>query len=201
MMDFEELKLYLPKYLSTASDQKLFEDLKSFPENIDDRIFSNLVMNENIVYQGDGFEDFLVINLPDPKIEKAKVVIFSNTCDIDIANERIYSSSICYAPIINLEKYVEKLYARNFDPQRITQFVQSVKKQMISTVFYLPVCEKLSYDSFVFLDKINSCSGTSIPRLDLNNKRLFTLSNYGLYLFLFKLSVHFSRIREGIDRN
>jgi hypothetical protein len=30
---------------------------------------------------------------------------------------------------------------------------------------------------------------------------LFTLSNFGFYLYLLKLSIHFTRIQEKIDRS
>jgi len=36
---------------------------------------------------------------------------------------------------------------------------------------------------------------------ELLRNRLFTLSDYGFYLFLFKLSLHLTRIREGVSRN
>lgn len=52
----------------------------------------------------------------------------------------------------------------------------------------------------MFFDRINNCDNDAMPRNDLDSRRLYSLSNYGLYLFLFKLSVHLTRIREGVDR-
>lgn len=201
MIDLEEIKLYLPKYLSAESEQNLFKNLKSFPENIDSRMYSTMLLDDQIIYQGDGLEELLIINLPDSRIGKAKAMVLSNTCDIDINNVRFFSSSICYAPIFNLQKYIDKLQARKAaSAEKIYQFVQSLKKQRISQIFYLPKEGKLNSDSFIFFDKINSCDNSVIDRRELSDRRLFSLSNYGLYLFLFKLSIHFSRIREGIDR-
>jgi hypothetical protein len=160
-----------------------------------------MLLDDHIIYQGDALEGLLIINLPDSHIGKAKAMVLSNTCDIDINNIRIYSSSICYAPLFNLQKYINKLKARKAAPaEKISQFVQSLKRQRISQVFYLPGGGKLDSDSFIFFDKINSCDNSTIERQALNKIRLFSLSNYGLYLFLFKLSIHFSRIREGIYR-
>lgn len=201
MIDLEEIKLYLPKYLSAESEQNLFKNLKDFPDNIDSRMYSTMLLDDQIIYQGDGLEGLLIINLPDSRIGKAKAMVLSNTCDIDINNVRFFTTSICYSPIFNLQKYVNKLMARKAAPaERISQFVQSLKKQRISQIFYLPHGGKLDSDSFIFLDKINSCDNSTIDRQELGKIRLFSLSNYGLYLFLFKLSIHFSRIREGIDR-
>jgi len=139
MIDLEEIKLYLPKYLSAESEQNLFKNLKDFPENIDSRMYSTMLLDDHIIYQGDALEGLLIINLPDSHIGKAKAMVLSNTCDIDINNVRIFSSSICYSPIFNLQKYTNKLKARNAAPaEKISQFVQSLKKQRISQIFYLP---------------------------------------------------------------
>jgi len=201
MIDLEEIKLYLPKYLSIESEQNLFESIKDFPENLDSRIYSAMHLDEETIFQGDGLEGLLLINLPNSRIDKAKAMILSNTCDIDINNIRIFSSSICYCPIFNLEKYINKLIEKKIASlERITHFINSVRKQMISQIFFLPKGGKLDSDSFIFFDKINSCENKIINRHDLKSTRLFSLSNYGFYLFLFKLSIHFSRIREGIDR-
>lgn len=201
MINLDDIKLYLPKYLSTTSEQDLFKNLLDFPANIDNRVYSNLLFDNDIIYQGDGIDGFLVINLPNTKIKEAKVVILSNTCDVDINNVRMYASSICYTPLINLKKYIEILKIKNnASLERIDQFVQSLKKQKISQILFLPKGGKLDYDAFIFFDKINSCDNMNIKRSALKEKRIFTLSNFGLYLFLFKLSIHFSRIREGVDR-
>lgn len=201
MIDFEEIKIYLPKYLSIESEQNLFNNLKNFPNNINTRIYSTFHLNDQIIYQGDGLEGLLIINLPDSHIRKSKAIILSNTCDINLDNIRMYPPSICYSPIFNLQKFINRLKVRNAaSPEKISHFVNSLKKQKISQIFYLPKGGKLDSDSFIFLNKINSCDNSSIERKNLNKMRLFSLSNYGLYLFLFKLSIHFSRIREDVDR-
>lgn len=202
MIDLEEIKLYLPKYLSTSSEQNLFENLSDFPKNISSRIYSTRHLSDDLIFQGDALEGLLVINLPDPTIRETKSVVLSNTCDTDLQNVRMYPSSICYSPIFNLNKYIEKLKAKKIaSPQKINEFTSQIKNQRISQIFFLPKGGKLTSDSFIFFDKINSCDNNSISREGLSSKRLFSFSNYGFYLFLFKLSMHFSRIREDIDRD
>lgn len=201
MIDFEAIRLYLPKYLSVSSEQNLFENLNDFPENIDSRMYSVIDLNDEIIFQGDGVEGLLVINFPDKTIKEARVIILSNTCDIDVNNVHMYATSICYSPIFNLSKYIKRLETKNVSsPEKIQQFAESIRKQKISQIFFLPKGGKLKSDSFIFFNKINSCDNHSIPREELSKKKLFSLSNYGFYLFLFKLSIHFSRIRESIDR-
>ncbi len=55
-------------------------------------------------------------------------------------------------------------------------------------------------DSIVFLDKIYHVDNRFINRDTLEDQRLFSLSDYGFYMLIFKLSVHFSRIQEKVNR-
>jgi len=202
MPSLEDLQVYLPKYLSPESEKYLFEELKHFPKNIDDRLYASYPLEPDIIYQGDGIDGLLVVNLPDPLIAKAPVMIFSNTCDIDPRNKRLFPSTLVYSPVFNLQKYRDGLIASKMkDAAAIESHIESIKKQRITQMFYLPKGESLQNESFVFLDKINSCDNTFLEKQEIKNLRLFTLSNYGLYLFIFKLSIHFTRITENIDRS
>lgn len=198
-MNFDDFKLYLPKYLSSESDKELFNCLKDFPCNIDKRLYSSKLFNEEILYQGDGIKDILVINLPDNKIDMKNCMLLSNTCDIDLINKRFFPSQIIYAPIFNLNKYNEILSKSSKTQQQINEHILAIKKQSVTQIFYLPKNGSID-ESIVFLDRINNICNTSISRKKIIEQRLFTLSNYGLYLFLFKLSIHFTRIQEKIDR-
>ena len=63
MIAWEDIKQYLPKYLSPDSEGKLFQELKQFPENIDQRLYTERLRNINTIYQGDGIEGFLCVDL------------------------------------------------------------------------------------------------------------------------------------------
>ena len=203
MIPFEDLQIYLPKYLSPGSEQSLFEELKQFPENIDDRLYlSPEYLEPDIIYQGDGIDGLLVVNLPETEIKKVPGMIFSNTCDIDERNRQLFPSTLVYSPIFNLEKYKEGLIESKIKDERsIEDHISSIRKQRITQMFYLPKGGVLSNESIVFLDRVNSCDNSFFEREKIRNMRLFALSNYGLYLFIFKLSVHFTRITEGVDRS
>jgi hypothetical protein len=203
MLSLEEIKIYLPKYLSPESEENLFDQLKQFPENIDDRLYTNYVLDPQLIYQGDGIEGLLVVNLPDTQIRPARGMILSNTCDVDERNKRLFPSSLVYAPIFNLEKYQKGLLASEIlkDAGQIEDHIYAIKKQRITQIFYLPKGGALENESIVFLDRVNSCDNIFLSKVEIKDIRLFTLSNYGLYLFIFKLSVHFTRITEGIDRS
>jgi len=202
MTSFDKFKTYLPKYLSPNSEQKLFEDLKQFPIIDDPSLYTSYRSSDETVYQGDGIKDMLVINLPEDEIKKVACMIISNTCDINLLNKGLAGSRICYCPIVRLSKYKALLLKEwSGDKNRLTSHIQTLQNQQISQIFYLPKTKLLAEDSFVFFDRINTCSNDFLDRKTLKDVRIFTLSNLGIYLFLFKLSVHFTRLNETIDRD
>ena len=199
---FDDIKLYLPKYLSETSTKDLFNKIGKFPDNIDHSLYSDILADEAVIFQGDGLRNLLVVNLPDEKIGKAPAIVLSNTCDIDTNNLRGYfSSQIVYATIFSLDKYKKKLIEKKIkDENSIMQHIESIRKQLITQILYLPIGSGLDYEGIVFLDRINHCDNNYIKRSELKDKRLFSLSNYGFYLFLIKLSIHFTRTQEQVDR-
>ncbi len=201
MLSIKDIELYLPKYLSPETEDKLFKDLSSFPDNIDDRIYISNELDPDVIYQGDGLNDLLVINLPEQDIHKLPCMVLSNTCDINLGNKRQFRSNIIYSPIVKLDKYASLLISNGiYDAQSIESHLITLKNQRITQIFYLPIGMNLDYEGLIFFDRLVSCDNESIDRTNINEQRLFTLSQYGHYLFLFKLSVHFTRIMEGIER-
>jgi hypothetical protein len=207
VISFEDVKKYLPHHLNEEDQGKLFNDLKQFPCNIDKRFYSSKLSDEVKLYQGDGTKSLIVVNLPDPKIAAHNCLILSNTCDISSENIRFFPPRLVYAPIFSLEKYKHALMSEHAasgdsaSQDKIFAHIDTIKKQFISNIFYLPACDQLAEDSIVFLDRLNNCSTQEITTEFISENKLFTLSNYGFYIFLIKLSIHFTRIREGIDRN
>lgn len=200
-MNFDEIKIYLPKFLSAESERELFKGLKDFPRNIDERLYTTYLNDSKIIYQGDGLRNLLIVNLPNNNIQSAPCIVLSNTCDIDLQNRRNFSSQIVYAPIFNLAKYIQTLRINSSkSEQQITDHLNAIKKQEVTQIFYLPKFEGKLDDSIVFLDRVFNMPNTLIDRENICNQRIFTLSNYGVYLFLFKLSIHFTRIQDKVDR-
>jgi hypothetical protein len=200
-MNLDDFKLYLPKFLSAESDKELFESLKNFPDNIDARLYTNYLSDTDIIYQGDGLNDMLFVNLPDPDIRPVPSMILSNTCDVDLNNVRNFPSQLVYTPIFNLEKYKETLIQKSSKTaQQIDSHIKSVKNQEITQIFYLPKVEGRVDESIVFFDRVCNFPNKLIKRDNLKGKRLFTLSDYGAYLFLLKLSIHFTRIQDKVER-
>ena len=137
MIPFEEIKKYLPQYLSVSSQENLFNELENFPGNIDQRFYSDLLTRQKIIYQGDGLVGMLVVNLPYNKAKTAPVMVLSNTCDIDPANKRISPTRMVYAPIFDLKKYKQALIMDHVETggyslNSIESHIGDVKKQFIS---------------------------------------------------------------------
>jgi hypothetical protein len=205
MISFDEIRKYLPQYLSSESQSELFKDLKEFPDNIDQRLFSTKLLDHDLIYQGDGIDGLMVSNFPSSETRDLPAIVYSNTCDVDPENNRFFSSRIVYSPIFNLDKYKQMLIGEFVDTgkhtlEAINNHIEAIKKQHITQIMFLPKGNKLQDDSIVFLDRVNNCPLGTMSVEDVKRKKLFVLSNYGLYVFLIKLSIHFTRIQENVDR-
>jgi hypothetical protein len=200
MFSLDDIRIYLPKDISPESQENLFEALKQFPSNIDSRIYTIRLKDEPIVFQGDGLNGLLISHLPETNIKKGRVMVLSNTCDIASDKKTLLPNNIVYCPIVEFEKYIQQVKAINPNEDYIKSHIATIKKQRISNIFFLPQGGGLSQDSLVFFDKVISCRNHYLKSIKIPETRIFTLSDYGFYLFLFKLSIHFTRIREGIDR-
>lgn len=196
---FEEFRTYLPKYLSADAQQDLFKELEQFPENIDLRLYTSKLEHEQTVFQGDGLARVWVSNLPDPRVQETRVMVLSNTCDVATENKRLLGPRLIYCPIISLPKY--EGIVRETGAIAPEQHLEDIRRQRVTSMFYLPTNGALGEEAIALLDRINNCDLQKLNVEELTNTRLFTLSDYGFYMFLFKLSIHLTRIREGVRRN
>src|SRR5690606_22208774 len=105
-----------------------------------------------------------------------------------------------YAPIIAVSRYINILTENGISQEQINSHLKSIREQEITSIFYIPPVEGRIDESMVFLDRISNMRNSLATTKELLSERIFTLSNFGFYLFLLKLSIHFTRIREGVDR-
>lgn len=195
----KSIEQFLPKYLSEQKQENLLQELKEFPDNLDSRFYTSILNQEKIIFQGDCFEELYISNFPSSQIVKAKCIVTSNTCDIDPSNNRLFESRLSYAPLLSLDKYRKKLLT-TIDESKVNDHIKAIKAQKITQILYLPKSSKTE-EAIVFLDRINNCRVDVINKKNIQSRRLFTLSNYGFYMLLLKLSISFTRIGEGVDRN
>jgi hypothetical protein len=197
----DELHRFLPTFLSQGSRDAFIDEIRYFLASKQGKPFyTNALTEYPILFQGDGLRGLPIINLPDPTIKPGSAVLLSNTCDMDPSNRRLFDSSMTYAPIFSLPRYLGAL-RREFSNDRVINHEASIRQQLVTQIFFLPQDTRLQDDSIIFLDRILSASSTTITRDQIAQDRLFTLSDFGAWLLALKLSVHFCRIRDRVDRN
>ena len=197
--DVETLKTQIPHYLTSAAAQKEFvEQLDALNEGATVGYFLNGLRDPYAreMLQGDGWSGFEVLAFASGKRASVRGIVLSNSCDISPDNERAAPTQIVFAPIIKLTAVQAQFEKSGLSAERVNAKIAAIKKQKVTSVFYLPKGEALTEECVVFLDNLHSMPAVSCKK----KAKLFTLSQAGFYLFLFKLSVHFCRFQENIDR-
>jgi len=189
---FEDISCYLPSYLNYFKKQDLLEEIRHFCSTLETRGFYTDYPSDSLL-QGDILDNILIYNAQG-KSQSAKAFMLSNSCDMNKENLRLSGKNVCYSPVISLEKYLLKLRDK-FGEQRILQFENDIKKQKFTNVLYIPSDDTLP-DSIILFDRI-----INIDRSSITDERIVSLSNYGFYFLLVKLSIHFMRLHEDFDRD
>jgi hypothetical protein len=192
---FEEIKLHLPPYLSPQQKGELLREIKAFPN-----IYYYLNFSREEMLQGDGWKGFTVFKFETGEKKKVKAVVLSNTCDIDPANNRVVPPKIVFAPLVKLNKYIQRLQNSRIREEEITAKIEAIKRQEVTSIFYFPANQALDHEEHIaMLDDLHSQPWNVFAPLNKQIK-LFTLSQAGFYLFLLKLSIHFCRFNDGVVR-
>lgn len=199
MVSLEEVRKFLPTYLSQGSETAFLDEIKHFWESDHRSFYTERLRDQRFVFQGDGLEGLLIVNLPDTTTKRGSGMVLSNSCDINPSNERLFDASLCYAPIFSLPAYLAAL-RKEFAEERVADHERDLRRQSITQIFFLPQGGRLANDAIVFLDRIISMANDTIDRNGLVASRLFTLSDFGAWLFTLKLSIHLCRTRDKVDR-
>lgn len=191
----ESIQDHIPYYLTQEAKENLIKELKNF--SVKTNYYTNLYPQD--VLQGDGWLSLPVINFDTGEKKPIKGLVLSNSCDIDESNKRELPVKVTFAPIIRLGQYERILKEKIDDPQKITDKISSIKSQHITSLFYLPKGGALEDEYVALLSDLHSIPYKNFVKQNPQQK-LFTLSQVGFYIFLLKLSVHFCRFHENIDR-
>lgn len=208
----ELIRTFLPKYLTPELQENLFNTVnENFPLSINPNLIYSVL--DNNYYQGDALVDIPFSNFDIDSFNMAYLsgILLSNSCDISPENVRLDNPNFQFATIFSLDEYLLLLEKGNIGEEKVQSFVQSLKSNRISNLFYLPEKkngeEVIIKESFVRFD-LNVTLPAAIFDSDRYSKdyapigdRLFSFTNYGFYLFLIKLSIHYCRFREGVFRN
>lgn len=195
-LTLDDIKEYIPYYLTQEAKQGIVKALGDFPEKIN----YYTIRSENDLLQGDGWSCLDVMDIETGKHKAVKGIVLSNSCDVSIENARSLPAKIVFAPIIPLHLYKELLVRRGVVEDAVFSKIDAIKSQKVSSIFYLPKGGCLDCDYIAVLDDLHSLPLNFFSR-KCDKKRQFTLSQVGFYLFLFKLSIHFCRFHENVLRD
>lgn len=198
--NLDDIVNHIPFYLVEDKDAKrgFIRNLESFPEKIN--YYTSNYPNHDL--QGDGWEGLDVFNIDSREKVSIKGIVLSNSCDISTENTRDYPVNVVFAPIVKLAAYEERLKQAGLSKHKIDSKIASIKKQQVTSIFYLPQLGEFP-ESIVLFDDIHSLPVAYFQRKKSSQQvnKIFTLSQLGFYLFLFKISVHFCRFHEKVLRD
>jgi hypothetical protein len=196
MITLEQIQEYLPKYLSPKQQQDLAAQLRDFENR---SYYTNL--HETEMLQGDGWTKIEIVDLTTGTRDKIKGILLSNSCDIAASNVREFPPRIVFAPLIPLHAFADLLkQTPNLKPEQIDSKIDSIRKQRVTSLFYLPRGAALDSDHIAVLDDLHNIPLQRFLE-DSDRTKVFTLGQMGFYLFLFKISIHFCGFQEGISRS
>ncbi|MDM0025752.1 hypothetical protein [Variovorax saccharolyticus] len=186
---------FLTPHLREDRKRGFLEELKNFPPK-------NLYVDSSDpeALQGDGWRGVTILNFDSGARDRIMGMVLSNSCDISGANVRAVPLSISFAPLVTVARYEALLRTALNDEARVNNHLADVKAQRVSSMFFLPDPGSLGGDSIAILDDVRTMPLARFAD-DQERVRLFTLSDVGYWLFLFKLAYHFCRFHEGIDRS
>ena len=191
----ESIKDHIPYYLTQAAKDGIIKALKDFPEKMS--YYTGIHKDE--ILQGDGWNCFELINFETAERKSIKGIILSNSCDISSENSRDLPIRIVFAPIIPLSSYEQLLISNKVAHDKISDKINSIQQQKVTSLFYLPKGGNLESDHIAVLDDLHTLPANHFY-MKSEKKKQFTLSQVGFYLFLLKLSIHFCRFHENVLR-
>lgn len=192
----ESIRLYLPKYLTPEQARDLWSGLADFPKNTDYYLFDS-GLNDKVL-QGDGWRGFVVRDFFTGDRRTVSGVVLSNSCDVAPENETNTPANIVFAPLISVSKFEDLLRGRGKTLEQMTSFLADVRQQRLTNIFCLPAYSDVIAESMILLDDVHVHPATAFRECERN--ALFRLNQVAFYLFLMKLSIHFSRFNERVTR-
>ncbi len=195
----DSLREHIPYYLTQDQKEGLKRALEDFSRKGESASYYT-THHQGELLQGDGWGALEIIQFKDTRRISTKGILLSNTCDMDPGNKRERPPNIVFAPIISLSRYRELLVSRGLPADVVSSKIGSIKRQEVTSIFYLPRGGGLFDEYIAYFDDIHTIPIAYFDCLDYE-QNLFTLSQFGFYLFLFKISVHFCRFHENVTRD
>jgi len=193
---FEKINTFLPKYLSPSQSRELFDALSKYPD-IGNHYLPPTSLSEDLL-QGDGWAGLEFVEFDTGQRRCVEGLILSNSCDIDVSNFRASERRILFAPLIPLGSYELALREGGLDGERLQNVLLDIRRQHITYIYYLPAGTHGPDESIILLDDIHSEPLNFF--LAGRRSRVFRLNQVAWYVLLIKISIHFSRVNEAVQR-
>lgn len=199
--DVESLQQQIPYYLTAEDRQALVDELKAISHGGTASYLLSPYHDsfKDEMLQGDGWRGFQLFMFDSGDRRSVRGIVLSNSCDVDPGNPREVPARVIFAPLVKLSAYEALLRGSGIDATRVDEKVASIKAQKTTNIFYLPADGPLDEDYVVRLDDAHSMPVAAHTEAS-DREKLFTLSNTGFYMLVLKLSVHFCRLQEKVNR-
>jgi hypothetical protein len=194
-LQFEQVRLYLPQYLSPERQQGLWDELRAFPNN---RSIYSTRNDDPDTLQGDGWRGFVAIDFHSLDRKMVSGLVLSNSCDLSSANKRATTPNITFVPLMKLKRYLVLLADNGQNEHQRKDVAVAIQRQGITSLMHLPAIPGQMEESVALFGDVRSQPLDQF--LAGERSSIFRLSDFGFYLFLFKLSIHFTRMLEGVER-
>lgn len=197
--DAAQLKNQIPFYLTDEPARKeLIRNLDALNRGVTTGYYISSAREPDTdsMLQGDGWRGFQLFSFDAGEKRSVRGIVLSNSCDISKDNDRPIAPKIVFAPIVRLSAIEARLKDRGLAEGAIADRIAAMKSQSVTNIFFLPAGGPLEQDYVALLDDLHSMPVAA----HTDSQKLFTLSMAGFYLFAFKLSVHFCRLHENVDR-
>ena len=201
-LDVESLQQQIPSYLTSEDQRALVHELRAIAGGGTANYFLTDYQDSfrDSMLQGDGWRGFQLFLFDTGERRSVRGLVLSNSCDVDPANPRDYPARISFAPLVKLSAYKTQLDASDISAERVEAKLASIRAQKTTNIFFLPVGGPLREEYVVRFDEIHSMPVTAHTKSS-DREKLFTLSNTGFYMLVLKLSVHFCRLQEKVNRS
>jgi len=201
----------LPPYLLDSEKDRLSKALKQFKRNSSESgeiDYSGFYLSNppQILLQGDlivsAVRPFWNVHQDIFESMYSRVLLISNSCDVSSDNKRNIQKDAVFAPIIPFSEYEKDMEEKGFSRIKIDSVFMQIKRQSFSNLFFLPNPNGSDSGYIVLLDQLFSLPNSEVEKMSNNliTSRFKTLDNFGSYLLIVKLSFHFCRVPEEVER-
>lgn len=200
-LDLESLHQQIPYYLTAEDRQVLVDELKAISKGGTADYFLSPYRDtfKADMLQGDGWRGFQLFKFDTGERRSVQGLIMSNSCDVEPGNARDIPARLIFAPLVKLAAYEGALRASGIDTKKVDEKLASIRAQKTTNMFFLPASGPLVEDHVVRLDDAHSMPLAAHASAQ-DRAKLFTLTNTGFYMLVLKLSVHFCRLHEKVNR-